>query len=243
MNKYNILIFSCGFAIGVILVYAINNKKEIKELEVVPEKPLIDPEVLKKFVDESVDGFFKQAEFKEVKYGVVSVNDQTFVEADVDDKPDEKDLEKTYEDVGIKKVREESEELQRKYEEKASRSTKSYNDVKYEDLKIRYAKGALNNQPVIHPDPYIINEEDYFEDAEFERYDKLTLTYYEPSGNFIEDGSDKVVDNIGVIIGEKGTEAVLNQVLNSDSYVPVYIRNEKLKIDYEITIVGSSYQG
>ena len=81
-----------------------------------------------------------------------------------------------------------------------------------------------------YPAPYVIPEELYLMDPEYQHHDKLVITYYSEDSLFVDDNGDPI-ENPYLLIGE---EAPLN--FGNESMDPnvVYIRNEALAIDYEV---------
>lgn len=82
--------------------------------------------------------------------------------------------------------------------------------------------------------PYII-ETDEFE-TEFKNHDKVTLYYYEPDDTLT--GEDEVImDDIDRTVGYDNLDDFTNWGVNT-----IYVRNERLGIDYEIIHMNTSYQ-
>jgi len=87
--------------------------------------------------------------------------------------------------------------------------------------------------------PYVIPIGDFMSDVEedYEDYDKLTITYY--SGDqVLTDDADKVIPEIDKTIGLLNLKKFGKDSDNADI---VYVRNEKLKTDFEIARVDGSY--
>lgn len=121
---------------------------------------------------------------------------------------------------------EEDEELRDQYEE-------------YDDINKRYSDVTYNtcfdNEDSICSEPYIIEVDEFFNGKV--NYDKVTLTYYDRDGSLVDE-SEELVHNVVDTIGE---EALFEFGNKSDDPNVVYIRNEKLAIDYEIIRVFNSY--
>jgi multidrug efflux pump subunit AcrA (membrane-fusion protein) len=86
--------------------------------------------------------------------------------------------------------------------------------------------------------PYLIPEEEYMEDDEVSGYSKLTITYWE------ED--DTLCDEREAIIPDiEGTVGAINlhsfDESGSKAKDVIYVRNDRLKADYEIVRVKQSY--
>ena len=61
----------------------------------------------------------------------------------------------------------------------------------------------------------------------FEDFEEITLTYY--SDDILADDQDRIIEDKETIIGRDA----LSRLTNTDDET-VYVRNEKLKVDYEI---------
>lgn len=79
--------------------------------------------------------------------------------------------------------------------------------------------------------PYIISPEEF---GEFEEYEKISLTYY--ADEVLADENDEEVDDVDEIVGEES----LNHFgeYEDDS---VFVRNDRLKCDYEILLDQRNY--
>lgn len=97
---------------------------------------------------------------------------------------------------------------------------------------IASVKSQLNETP---SRPYIISVEDFNEcDRE---YEQETLMYYQGDETLLDE-SEEIISNVNELIGD---EALLNFGKNSDDPDVVYVRNEKLTMDYEIIRQEGSY--
>jgi hypothetical protein len=83
--------------------------------------------------------------------------------------------------------------------------------------------------------PYIISVEEYNEGCK--QYDKLTISYYEEDDTLADEG-EEIIENPEEIVGEDTLERFGE---DSDDPDIVYVRNEKLQIDYEIILMHKSY--
>lgn len=81
--------------------------------------------------------------------------------------------------------------------------------------------------------PYLITQDEY-EDQQFDLFSKNELTYFE-DGTLIDDG-DSIVDDVDYMVG-------LDNLAQFDSgkFKVIYIRNENLSADYEITYKNFTY--
>lgn len=79
--------------------------------------------------------------------------------------------------------------------------------------------------------PYVISPEEF---GEFEEYEKISLTYY--ADEVLADENDEEVDDVDEIVGDES----LNHFgdYEDDS---VFVRNDRLKCDYEILLDQRNY--
>ena len=79
--------------------------------------------------------------------------------------------------------------------------------------------------------PYVISPEEF---GEFEEYEKISLTYY--ADEVLADENDEEVDDVDEIVGKES----LNHFgeYEDDS---VFVRNDRLKCDYEILLDQRNY--
>lgn len=79
--------------------------------------------------------------------------------------------------------------------------------------------------------PYVISPDEF---GEFEEYEKISLTYY--ADEVLADENDEEVDDVDEIVGEES----LNHFgeYEDDS---VFVRNDRLKCDYEILLDQRNY--
>lgn len=80
--------------------------------------------------------------------------------------------------------------------------------------------------------PYIISPEEY---GEIYEYDTRNLTYYE--NGVLTDEDDNVIDDVEGLIGKESLD-------HFGDYEPdsVHVRNDRLKVDYEILKDGTSFK-
>ncbi len=79
--------------------------------------------------------------------------------------------------------------------------------------------------------PYIISPEEF---GEFEEYEKISLTYY--ADQVLADENDEEVDDVDEIVG--GDSLTHFGEYEDDS---VFVRNDRLKCDYEILLDQRNY--
>jgi len=82
-----------------------------------------------------------------------------------------------------------------------------------------------------YPEPYVISEEEFSE--EFLHHDKLNAQYYTDDDTFCDDKEETIDDVLG-ILGEEAYLAIQENGV-------VYVRNEQISVDYEITRIKNSY--
>lgn len=92
---------------------------------------------------------------------------------------------------------------------------------------------------VYTPDkPYVIPIGDFMNpEADFEDYDKITITYYEDD-EVLTDDADKTFSDVDGTVGLMNLKKFGR---NSDNPDIVYVRNERLNTDFEIARVAGSY--
>lgn len=83
--------------------------------------------------------------------------------------------------------------------------------------------------------PYIISLDEFNEDME---YDKISLGYYQIDDILVDEG-EEVITDVSYVVGD---EALTSFGVMSDDRDIVYIRNERLAIDYEIVRMNKSYR-
>ena len=124
-----------------------------------------------------------------------------------------------------------------KEEEKIVKTEKSANSViiaaeKYAvpEVETKIEEHKVNSDKM-SDSPYVIAPEDFGEEEDYER---VSLTYY--SDRYLVDDVDEVVDDIENTVGQDS----LNEfgVYEDDA---VYVRNDRLKCDYEILLDERKY--
>lgn len=84
--------------------------------------------------------------------------------------------------------------------------------------------------------PYVISVDEFMDDEP--KYDKITLTYYD-GDDVLADDNDRVIRSLDKIIGD---EAITKFGERSGDDHIVYVRNESMQTDYEVTLEERSYQ-
>lgn len=82
-----------------------------------------------------------------------------------------------------------------------------------------------------YPGPYVITEEEFSED--FLHHEKLSLTYY-TDDETLSDDKETIVDDVNGIVGESAIKELYKEST-------VFVRNERIGIDYEIMRVKNAY--
>lgn len=111
--------------------------------------------------------------------------------------------------------------------EKEKYTNYSNSEMPSEDIPESGVTGANTN----YKPPYVIPPEDFGENDD---YDKISLTYY--SDHIVTDENDEILEDVEGAIGFES----LNHFgeYEDDS---VFVRNERLKVDYEILLDQRSY--
>lgn len=94
---------------------------------------------------------------------------------------------------------------------------------------------AHQRNKYISPEPFIISIDD-FEDPN-STFDKITINYYEDDETLVDESEEPVVDVTAMI----GPDALNSFGFKSRDPEIVYVRNEKLEIDYEVIRLSKSY--
>lgn len=88
--------------------------------------------------------------------------------------------------------------------------------------------------PVEYPDePYVITPNQFVHEKRY--YDKITLLYYEGDGALVSE-TDDYIEDINSAIGEESLSHFGEWEQDA-----VYVRNDKLSIDYEVILQHSAY--
>jgi len=82
--------------------------------------------------------------------------------------------------------------------------------------------------------PYMITEESFSE--EFLNHEKISITYFVSDDTLMDE--DEQIMNAEESIGDDNFRKIGSELTH---YTVVYVRNEKLRIDYEITILHEHY--
>lgn len=92
-------------------------------------------------------------------------------------------------------------------------------------------------ETVKHPYPYLISEDDFYDRTEFEDFEQMSLTWYKKDQILMEPDNRLPIRDMSII----GDEAY-NNLLDDKNLVCIYVRNERIKVDYEITVSLDSSQ-
>lgn len=109
-------------------------------------------------------------------------------------------------------------------------------EVESEESQVSYAEVVEPEGPVRNPElPYVISVEEFMEERD--EFEKNTVTYF--------DGDDVLCDEREAVIPDVentvGTDSLTKFGVDSNDSKVVYVRNEKLAIDYEIILDDRSY--
>jgi hypothetical protein len=92
---------------------------------------------------------------------------------------------------------------------------------------------ANNHSPKQHP--YVITVEQFGE--EMDHYDKITIYFYEDD-EVLTDENEEVITDVSAIVGD---DALYSFGDGSGDAEIVYVRNDKMQIDYEVIRLSKSY--
>lgn len=99
--------------------------------------------------------------------------------------------------------------------------------VNYSDF---YKKEEETNEKNDKLLPYVIDEDEFLEENQ---YDKITISYFEDDSVFVNQEDDIISDGME-FVGEENISKFKNDVL--------YVRNEKLGVDYEVILEKGGYE-
>ena len=125
----------------------------------------------------------------------------------------------------------ETEELKEEEETVTPTDKDIYKSIVQDNGYVNYNKKDTEVSDVERP--YVISPDEY---GEYHGYDTISLTLY--ADGVLTDDQDEIIDNIDEIVGEDS----LNHFgeYEDDS---VFVRNDRLKCDYEILLDSSTYEG
>ena len=83
--------------------------------------------------------------------------------------------------------------------------------------------------------PYIISVDQFADEKD--HYDKITINYYEEDDTLCEE-NEEIIEDPMMVVGE---DTLTRFGEDSDDPDVVYVRNEKLEIDYEVICLHKSY--
>jgi hypothetical protein len=96
-----------------------------------------------------------------------------------------------------------------------------------------YAEELAQRDPTL---PYVIHQ-DEFSNRERE-YDQVTYTYYAADGVLTDEDEDKI-EHPDVIVGLENLQKFGH---GTDDFHVLYVRNERLELDFEVCLVPQSYE-
>jgi hypothetical protein len=99
-------------------------------------------------------------------------------------------------------------------------------------------------ESVVFKEPYVIDEKEFYEGCP--DYASVTLTYYISDRTLADEDDSSIVDDIVGAIGDVGLEELSRYDDADISKLPdtlpvVYIRNDKIAVDYEVLFSTGSY--
>jgi hypothetical protein len=120
------------------------------------------------------------------------------------------------------------------YNDRYNKIVTDYNgSVKFDKgTKTESSKDTINN--VTNLSPYIIDIEQFSE--EMEDNEKVTLYYYRDDQVLTDADAEEVIADINGTVGKDSIDLLTSEIGNT-----VYVRNNKLRIDYEIVLLKQSY--
>ena len=109
---------------------------------------------------------------------------------------------------------------------------KKYNSIIQKEGYTNYSRSVEEKKgdPFVEK-PYVISPEEF---GEFEEYEKISLTYY--ADQVLTDENNEEVDDVEEIVGEESLTHFGEY--EDDS---VFVRNDRLKCDYEILLDQRNY--
>ena len=137
--------------------------------------------------------------------------------------------EKKYRDIAQEEIdsvkelfREKEAAMAKKKENKPLKETD--NEETYEKILKKYRDSEDTDKSESSEKPYVISPDEF---GEFEDYEKISLIYY--NDGVLTDENNEIVDDIDEIVGEDSLKHFGEYEEDS-----VFVRNDKLKCDYEI---------
>lgn len=109
-------------------------------------------------------------------------------------------------------------------------------DIKEPEVKSVYDPAKDPTQWDRDPNfPYVITEEEFMQDAE--NYSKITIKYYDKDSSLVDE-REQYIPNMDSIVGEDNME---HFGIGTDSPDIVYVRNDRLESDFEVTREHANY--
>lgn len=112
-------------------------------------------------------------------------------------------------------------------------STGNLFDIPYEET----LSDDVMSWPRSSERPFIITNQEFFEDDDEEDYGKITITYWE-ADDTLADEREQLIPNIAEVVGHNNLKHFGK---GSDDPNIVYVRNDKIKVDYEVVKDPRSY--
>lgn len=109
-------------------------------------------------------------------------------------------------------------------------------DIKEPEVKSVYDPAKDPTQWDRNPNfPYVITEEEFMQDEE--NYSKISVKYYDKDSSLVDD-RDQYIPNADSIVGDDNMEQF---GIGTDSPDIVYVRNDRLESDFEVTREHANY--
>jgi hypothetical protein len=119
--------------------------------------------------------------------------------------------------------------------EEPSKKVLTLTENRYKKIANNYNKESIGDE-MCRKVPYVISLEQFNEEMDY--HDKLTLTYYQADDTLVDE-DEEIISDVEKLIG---SYALSNFGVDSEDPEVVYVRNEKLAVDYEVVrIPNGSY--
>jgi hypothetical protein len=229
MNKKlkSILIFTAGVGVGALVAYIILNRRANTEYLGTYEETFEDdlPQIQDDTDEDNTPG---ECIIRGIKEGV----EETAAVRSEDNKvralPKDryKKLVRRYDTLYNKNDDVDPAELERPEEDDAEEEQREFQKISQD-----YYNHNRDNVK-----PYVITTEEFAEDMN--HFDKLTIYYYEDDQT-LADENEEMIEDVASVVGD---EALNEFGRGSDDPEIVYVRNEKMEIDYEVIRLSKSYK-
>jgi hypothetical protein len=141
-------------------------------------------------------------------------------------------FEEDYEDWKNKQRRKDETVMRKPYVVKRKDFGRDRDLESYNKISSKYGASIEEVGPVDDEEPYLIDFDQF--GAEEDKFDKLTVYFYKKDLTMTDD-QDTIMEDVNEAVGD------INLLIYAGNDV-VYIRNERLSIDYEIIVHDGSYK-